>query len=301
MDGGALGGALEPKADGETEAARRSRLKVHYAAKATREKELKLERARQFAAGELAIEDLRYQELQEQCKLHGVPGKTLAARTAPELISLLRGAMGEAQPEVAPAAPLVVEDVGLCAACDNDGLFATAEFWREEAERKHPGNAHLRDLFQAAWLPQLLGAPGSGRLWRGRRRALFKELTEAYAVLLRVQAAAASAGCDADGRGVVVFDCCSGKGLATLLMSVALPAATLVGLDKMDAGQMDLSHLRGRENVRFHALDIFLDDFGSLLAREARGAQMACMVGTHLCGALSPRLLEVGLLGLLGL
>ena len=45
-------------------------------------------------------------------------------------------AMGEAQPEVAPAAPLVVEDVGLCAACDNDGLFATAEFWREEAERK---------------------------------------------------------------------------------------------------------------------------------------------------------------------
>ena len=70
--------------------------------------------------------------------------------------------------------------------------------------------------------------------------------------------------------------------------------------DKMDAGQMDLSHLRGRENVRFHALDIFSDDFGALLAREARGAQMACMVGTHLCGALSPRLLEVGLLGLLG-
>ena len=104
MDGGALGGALEPKADGGTEAARKSRLKVHYAAKAAREKELKLERARQFAAGELAIEDLRYQELQEQCKLHGVPGKTLAARTAPELISLLRGAMGEAQPEVAARA-----------------------------------------------------------------------------------------------------------------------------------------------------------------------------------------------------
>ena len=84
-------------------------------------------------------------------------------------------------------------------------------------------------------------------------------------------------------------------------MSVALPAATLVGLDKMDAGQMDLSHLRGRENVRFHALDIFSDAFGALLAREARGAQMACMVGTHLCGALSPRLLEVGLLGLPGI
>ena len=172
MDGGAFGVALEPKADGETEAARRSRLKVHYAAKAAREKELKLERARQFAAGELAVEDLRYQELQEQCKRHGVPGKSLAARTAPELISLLRGAMGAAQPEVAPAAPQDVglfatadgaQDVGLCPACDNDGLFASAEFWREEAERKHQGNAHLRDLFQAPWLPQLLGAPGSGR------------------------------------------------------------------------------------------------------------------------------------------
>ena len=187
MDGGGFGVALEPKADGETEAARRSRLKVHYAAKAAREKELKLERARQFAAGELAVEDLRYQELQEQCKRHGVPGKSLAARTAPELISLLRGAMGAAQPEVAPAAPQDVglfatadgarangalcsqstangaQDVGLCPACDNDGLFASAEFWREEAERKHQGNAHLRDLFQAPWLPQLLGAPGSGR------------------------------------------------------------------------------------------------------------------------------------------
>ena len=211
---GSLGGITEPKAEDEAEAARReSRLKVHYAGKAARAKELKLERTRQFAAGELAVEDLQYQELQQQCKLHGVPGKTLAGRTAPELVSLLRVAMGEAQPEVAPAPPHAsIGGGGLCAACDNDGLFATAEFWREEAQRKHPGNAHLRHLFQAPWLPQLLGAPGSGRLWRGRRRTLFKELTEGYAVLLRVQAAAASAGCDADGRGVVVFDCCSGKG-----------------------------------------------------------------------------------------
>ena len=223
MEGAFHGGITEPKAEDEAEAARReSRLKVHYAGKAARAKELKLERTRQFAAGELAVEDLKYQELQEQCKLHGVPGKTLAGRTAPALVSLLRVAMGEAQPEVAPAPPppgllmgfeaASIGGGGLCAACDNDGLFATAEFWREEAQRKHPGNAHLRHLFQAPWLPQLLGAPGSGRLWRGRRRALFKELTEGYAVLLRVQAAAASAGCDVDGRGVVVFDCCSGKG-----------------------------------------------------------------------------------------
>ena len=221
----------QPTAEDEAEAARReSRLKVHYAGKAALAKELKLERTRQFAAGELAIEDLKYQELQEQCKLHGVPGKSLGGRTVPELRSLLRAAMGEAQPEVAPATPHEVAPAtphqqrqqrrnaslaaaaGSCTACDNDGLFATAEFWREEAQRKHPGNAHLRHLFQAPWLPQLLGAPGSGRLWRGRRRALFKELTEGYAVLLRVQAAAASAGCGADGRGVVVFDCCSGKG-----------------------------------------------------------------------------------------
>lgn len=222
----------QPTAEDEAEAARReSRLKVHYAGKAALAKELKLERTRQFAAGELAIEDLKYQELQEQCKLHGVPGKSLGGRTVPELRSLLRAAMGEAQPEVAPATPhevapatphqqrqqrrnasLAAAAGGSCTACDNDGLFATAEFWREEAQRKHPGNAHLQHLFQAPWLPQLLGAPGSGRLWRGRRRALFKELTEGYAVLLRVQAAAASAGCDADGRGVVVFDCCSGKG-----------------------------------------------------------------------------------------
>ena len=309
--------------EGEAEAARRereSRLKTER--KAGRFHELKLERARQFAAGELAMEDLKYQELQEQCKLHGVPGKTLAGLTTPELLRRLRAAMseGEGQPEAAPAPPhdASVSDVSSCAACDNDGLFATAEFWREEAQRKHPGNAHLRQLFDAPWLPQLLGAPGSGRLWRGRRRALFKELTEGYAVLLRVQAAATSAGCAADGRGVTVFDCCSGKGLASLvpahttphhtayastdspthspiqpscppvrppihlsapslqLLSVALPAAHVVALDSNR--QMDLSHLAGRANVRFHALDIHSDDFSALLSREARGAQMACMV-----------------------
>ena len=45
-------------------------------------------------------------------------------------------------------------------------------------------------------------------------------------MLLRVQAAAASAGRAADGRGIVVFDCCSGKGLASLVLSVALGALT---------------------------------------------------------------------------
>ena len=174
---------------------------------------------------------------------------------------------------------------------DNSGPFASPEFWREEAARRHPGNTHLAEVFAAPWTTQLLCTPGSGRLWRSKRRTLLKELSESYAALRRVRAQAEHA-CGADGTGLVVFDVCSGKGVASLLLSVALPGCRVVMVDSN--AKMDLSHLSGRANVEFHALSVYDDAaIGSLFAREARGAAWCVMVGTHLCGALSPRLIEL--------
>ena len=62
--------------------------------------------------------------------------------------------------------------------------------------------------------------------------------------------------------------------------------------------QMDLSHLSGpaaSDLVRLYNLDIFTPMFPSLLSATAAAAPDKALVlgGTHLCGALSPRLLAV--------
>jgi len=111
------------KAEDEAEAARKAaaleqyrlqeeQRKAEAVAKAARAEEAKKVRAQQFAAGELAIEELKYQELQQQCSLHGV-GKECAGKKKPEMLELLRKAMAGAapprstapSPEEAPAPP----------------------------------------------------------------------------------------------------------------------------------------------------------------------------------------------------
>ena len=75
------------------------------AVKAERAEVLKQERARRFAAGDLPIEELKYQELQEQCKLRGVPSKAYSGLKKPELLVLLQATMGEAAGQPASTAP----------------------------------------------------------------------------------------------------------------------------------------------------------------------------------------------------
>jgi len=72
---------------------------VEAAAKAKRDEEVKQERARQFAAGELAADELKYQELLEQCKLHGVTGKQMMGKKKPEVLEMLRAATKRAAAE----------------------------------------------------------------------------------------------------------------------------------------------------------------------------------------------------------
>ena len=66
---------------------------------------LKQERARRFAAGDLPIEELKYQELQEQCKLRGVPSKAYSGLKKPELLVLLQATVGEAAEQAVSTAP----------------------------------------------------------------------------------------------------------------------------------------------------------------------------------------------------
>merc|ERR1711972_721507 len=62
-------------------------------------------------------------------------------------------------------------------------------------------------------------------------------------------------------------------------------------------GRMDLSHFQSQPNIQFHQLDLYSDNAARLAeeaAAEARRRGSAVLfVGTHLCGNLSPRLVDL--------
>ena len=128
-------------------------------------------------------------------------------------------------------------------------------------------------------------------------RKAAKEVSEAYGAiacareLLVAPQAAGRVG--VDGRGVVFLDVCSGRGLTAVLLSFILPGARVVLFDAN--GAMDLAHVASRPQLRFCHLDLFGASASGALrqAAEAEGATVAIALGTHLCGALSPRLIDL--------
>ncbi|EOD07865.1 hypothetical protein EMIHUDRAFT_249317 [Emiliania huxleyi CCMP1516] len=176
-----------------------------------------------------------------------------------------------------PAAPPAMVPALACEECEPcaSSWHTDVEFWRGEIARRHPGNGHLQRLVGEAWFSALLCDEGGAKLWRGVRRRLLKELTEAraaaclaYAVVCLVRRALQRVGLPADGQeggsGAVIFDVCAGRGIV----------------------------------VRCHLLDIFQEGALERLAQHyvagecGGGFAWGCAVGTHLCGALSARLVS---------
>ena len=56
---------------------------------------------------------------------------------------------------------------------------------------------------------------------------------------------------------------------------------------------MELAHVCARPNVVFRHADIFSAQLPALVRREAEGAAVCIAVGMHLCGPLSPRLIDL--------
>jgi hypothetical protein len=112
------------------------------------------------------------------------------------------------------------------------------------------------------------------------------------------------------GVGCVVVDVCSGKGFGATLLSYLLPSARLIMLDAN--GDMDLGHVQARSNMSFVHVDVFTSACVKAIQRALAEAQrdlddgvdgciasptprkaMAVLTGVHLCGALSPRLIDL--------
>jgi hypothetical protein len=167
--------------------------------------------------------------------------------------------------------------------------------------RKHGAtSAHVRDFLASDLLEQILNDDTLRPVLAMRKCA--KEVSEAFAaarqVVIEADAArAAGRSCGRDGEGLVVLDVCCGRGLSGLLLSHFLPAARIALFD--NNGAMDLSHVAGRANVTFTQVDLFAAESATALDGAAgaalSGADVgACVaIGTHLCGSLSPRLIDL--------
>ena len=160
--------------------------------------------------------------------------------------------------------------------------------------RRHEADSpFVGQLLREPWFEPLLRCEDAFRnLFKRASRGL-KEATEAYAATAAIRRMLDESGSDAGatGRGLCVFDVCSGRGIAATLMSLLLPDAQVLMLD-VD-GRMDLSHVAKRPNLRFAQVDLFASSAVGILEAESRGCERVIAVGMHLCGALSPRLVAL--------
>ena len=171
--------------------------------------------------------------------------------------------------------------------------FQTRHFWQALVNEKHPDNTHLQSLVSHPSFQSMLSSPGSLKLWSGRRSTVLKELSESYAVLTHVMNRLPSY---STGSELTLIDVCSGKGITALMAAHLLPNAKVVMVDSDE--QMRLDHLNSlliSGSVEFYRLDIFTDNFFNLLESKNKQFQnrRIMLLGTHLCGALSPRLISL--------
>jgi hypothetical protein len=83
----------------------------------------------------------------------------------------------------------------------------------------------------------------------------------------------------------------SGKGLGATLLSYLLPNGHVVMIDAN--GEMALEHVLSRPNLSFRHLDIFSAGVPAVVQQETAGSSFCIALGMHLCGALSPRLIDL--------
>ena len=94
-----------------------------------------------------------------------------------------------------------------------------------------------------------------------------------------------------DGEGMILIDVCCGKGIGALMLAMALPRSRIIGMDSNT--DMDLTHFKAAQNLDFRLIDVFAGVFPASVVQLTQGASWAALVGTHLCGALSPRFVSV--------
>ena len=97
---------------------------------------------------------------------------------------------------------------------------------------------------------------------------------------------------------IVIYDVCSGKGILSFLLSLLFPDIPKIVMIDSDAN-MKLEHLDSKycSRITYKHCDIYSQDFSQYLLSEGRSCrvqnQVPILIGLHLCGTLSTRLIHL--------
>lgn len=97
---------------------------------------------------------------------------------------------------------------------------------------------------------------------------------------------------------IVFYDICSGKGILSFLLSLLFPDLQKIVMIDSDAN-MKLEHLASEccSSIIYRQCDIYSEDFSEYLLSESRSCrlhnQIPVLIGLHLCGTLSTRLIHL--------
>ena len=153
-------------------------------------------------------------------------------------------------------------------------------------------NPYLVEFANAAWLPQLQNEPRFNRLVSGNEKNLAKEITESFAVRRLLNDYLEIRGMD-ENSSVLVIDLCSGRGITASLLALEYPNSHIhmVDVDEL----VKLEHVAALPNLFFHRHNAHATDLPHQIQGLDAATKSACtvLIGTHLCGMLSPRLIEL--------
>eukprot|EP00123_Amoebidium_parasiticum_P002969 comp14257_c0_seq1/m.10252 comp14257_c0_seq1/g.10252 ORF comp14257_c0_seq1/g.10252 comp14257_c0_seq1/m.10252 type:complete len:320 (-) comp14257_c0_seq1:76-1035(-) len=92
---------------------------------------------------------------------------------------------------------------------------------------------------------------------------------------------------------ILFFDICAGKGIGTLLLALMFPDSEILMVDKNPRCNYD--HVGGFPNIKYAKQDINFPSFETLITNTlaATNKKVAILLGIHLCGYLSSRVIDV--------
>ena len=126
-----------------------------------------------------------------------------------------------------------------------------------------------------------------------QRKGFTRELTEALAMLKRLQRIVA---CDGNHPGPWhVIDLCCGKGFLATLAAVTFPDFTVTAVDIRPPTFLPHFEAAGISNVEYAQLDVLAPSFPIQIQQlvQSHGGRPAVVLGMHLCGLLSVQALEL--------
>jgi hypothetical protein len=134
--------------------------------------------------------------------------------------------------------------------------------------------------------------------WSKKTSQLKKEIIESYAICKHVREEVKKVLTNNKNehrtkkKKCVFFDLCSGKGFMSIILAREYPDETIFMLDSNK--NMNLSHLKACENVKFQNIDLYSEKCEELIVGALRANDFCgVMIGMHLCGNLSRRAIEL--------